>query len=206
MSSPALDHEFHEGDPRDPVMLLLHGTGGGPRDLMDLGRQLSPESAVLAPAGPVSENGARRWFRRLAEGVFDHDDVVARTHELADFLLAAREHYELGERRFVAIGFSNGANIAASLLLLRPEVLREAVLFAAMLPLPEPPANDLAGSRVLLANGQQDPMAPLASANELVGALRERGTQVSTSWHPGGHQITPDGVREAIGWLGAGLG
>ncbi|WIV60340.1 alpha/beta hydrolase [Amycolatopsis nalaikhensis] len=196
-----LEHEYVEGAPDAPVLLLLHGTGGSPADLLPLARELSPDSAVLAPAGPVSEYGAARWFRRLAEGVFDHEDVVRRANQLADFVLEAREKYGFGDRRVVAIGFSNGANIAAALVLLRPEVVREAALFAAMSPVPDPPATDLGGARVFLANGERDPMAPLASTEELIRLLRERGADVVTQRHPGGHQITADGVREATKWI-----
>ena len=196
-----LEHKYAEGSPDAPVLLLLHGTGGSPDDLLGLARELSPDSAVLAPAGPVSEHGAPRWFRRLAEGVFDHEDVVKRAHQLADFVVAAREEYGFGDRRLVAVGFSNGANIAAAVVLLRPEVVREAALFAAMSPVPEPPELDLSASRVFLANGEHDPMAPLASTEELIGLLRERGADVVTQRHPGGHQITVDGVRAAAKWI-----
>ncbi|WP_372670117.1 alpha/beta hydrolase [Amycolatopsis kentuckyensis] len=196
-----LAHKYVEGSPDAPLLLLLHGTGGSPDDLLGLARELSPDSAVLAPAGPVSEHGAARWFRRLAEGVFDHEDVVKRANELADFVVEAREKYGLGDRRLVAVGFSNGANIAAAVTLLRPEVVREAALFAAMSPVPEPPSNDLGASRVFLANGERDPMAPLASTEELIRLLRERGADVSTQRHPGGHQITLDGVRAAAKWI-----
>ncbi|MFB9903103.1 alpha/beta hydrolase [Allokutzneria oryzae] len=196
-----LTHRFTEGDPELPVLLLLHGTGGGPDDLLGLAERLSPGSATLAPAGPVSENGMARWFRRLAEGVFDTEDVIARAHQLADFVLAARQRYGLGERRVVAVGFSNGANIASAVLLLRPDALREAVLFAGMSPLPEPPLLDLAGSRVFLANGQRDPMAPLSSVDHLVDVLTERGAEVAALRHPGGHQITVDGLEAARDWL-----
>jgi phospholipase/carboxylesterase len=196
-----LEHKYVEGSPDAPLLLLLHGTGGSPDDLLGLARELSPDSAVLAPAGPVTEYGAARWFRRLAEGVFDHEDVVKRAHQLADFVVEAREKYGLGDRRLVAVGFSNGANIAAAVTLLRPEVVREAALFAAMSPVPEPPDLDLSASRVFLANGERDPMAPLASTEELIGLLRERGADVVTQRHPGGHQITPDGVRAATKWI-----
>jgi phospholipase/carboxylesterase len=198
-----LAHKYAEGSPDAPVLLLLHGTGGSPDDLLGLARELSPDSAVLAPAGPVSEHGAPRWFRRLAEGVFDHEDVVKRAHQLADFVVAAREEYGFGDRRLVAVGFSNGANIAAAVALLRPEVVREAALFAAMSPVPEPPSLDLSASRVFLANGEHDPMAPLASTEELIGLLRERGADVVTQRHPGGHQITVDGARAAAKWITA---
>jgi phospholipase/carboxylesterase len=196
-----LEHKYVEGSPDAPLLLLLHGTGGSPDDLLGLARELSPDSAVLAPAGPVTEYGAARWFRRLAEGVFDHEDVVKRAHQLADFVVEAREKYGLGDRRLVAVGFSNGANIAAAVTLLRPEVVREAALFAAMSPVPEPPDLDLSASRVFLANGERDPMAPLASTEELIGLLRERGADVVTQRHPGGHQITADGVRAATKWI-----
>jgi phospholipase/carboxylesterase len=200
----SLTHDFREGAPDAPVLLLLHGTGGDPQDLVGLGRQISPNSALLAPAGPVSEHGAARWFRRLAEGVFDIDDVIARTHQLADFILAARESYGLGGRRLIAVGFSNGANIATALTLLRPDVLREAILFASMVPVPDPPEHDLTGTRVFLSNGQRDPMAPLDAAKQLVAALQERGAQVRENWHVGGHQITMDGIEEAAKWIESG--
>ncbi|GLY35567.1 hydrolase [Amycolatopsis sp. NBRC 101858] len=196
-----LEHKYVEGSPDAPLLLLLHGTGGSPDDLLGLARELSPDSAVLAPAGPVSEYGAARWFRRLAEGVFDHEDVVVRANQLADFVVEAREKYGLGDRRLVAVGFSNGANIAAAVALLRPEVVREAALFAAMSPVPHPPDLDLSASRVFLANGERDPMAPLASTEELIGLLRERGADVVTQRHPGGHLITADGVRAAARWI-----
>ena len=196
-----LAHRFVDGDPDAPVLLLLHGTGGSPDDLLGLARELSPASALLAPKGPVSERGAARWFRRLAEGVFDVEDVVARTHQLADFVVAARAAYDLGERRVVAVGFSNGANIAAALLLLRPDVLRAGALFAAMMPVPDPPPHDLAGTSVFVASGERDPMAPLASADLLVETLRARSADVRTHRHDGGHQITLPAVRAAKEWL-----
>ncbi|WHT16023.1 dienelactone hydrolase family protein [Crossiella sp. CA-258035] len=199
----SLTHRFRAGDPAAPVLLLLHGTGGGPEDLLGLAEHLSPASATLAPLGPVSEHGMARWFRRLAEGVFDHEDVRRRAGELAEFILAAKEEYGLGERRLVAVGFSNGANIAAAVTLLHPEVLREAALFAAMSPLPEDPGTDLTGSRVFLANGTADQMAPLASVDRLEATLRARGAEVTAFRHPGGHQLTLEAARAAADWLNA---
>ncbi|MEV0071679.1 MULTISPECIES: alpha/beta hydrolase [unclassified Amycolatopsis] len=195
------EHKYAEGEPDKPVLLLLHGTGGGPDDLLGLARELSPGSATLAPAGPVSEFGAARWFRRLAEGVFDYEDVVKRANDLADFVEAAKGEYDLKNRRLVAVGFSNGANIAAAVTLLRPEVLAEAALFSGMSPVPQPPGHDLSGTRVFLSNGEQDPMAPLASTEEYIRLLKERGAEVTTHRQPGGHQITLDGVRAAREWL-----
>ncbi|GAB2957526.1 alpha/beta hydrolase [Amycolatopsis acidiphila] len=197
----ALEHEFVAGEPDAPVLLLLHGTGGGPADLMGLGRELSPGSPLLAPAGPVSEHGAARWFRRLREGVFDYEDVVVRANQLADFVLEAREKYDLEGRRLIAVGFSNGANIGGALTLLRPDVLTEAALFASMLPVPDPPAHDLSGTRVFLSNGQQDPMAPLPSNQQFVALLEKRGADVTVHRHPGGHMITLEAVEAAKAWL-----
>ncbi|ALG10809.1 alpha/beta hydrolase [Kibdelosporangium phytohabitans] len=200
----SFDHFFEEGDDvTKPVLLLLHGTGGRPADLRGLAAELSPGSAVLAPAGQVSENGMPRWFRRLGEGVFDYEDVVKRAGDLADFILDARAGYKLTGRRMVAVGFSNGANIAAAVALLRPDALTEAAAFAAMLPVPDPPAVDLSGTRVLLSNGTQDPMAPLPSTEQLVARLRERSADVTVHRHPGGHQITPEAVSQARAWLSA---
>lgn len=201
MTTLSLEHRFHDGAAGAPVLLLLHGTGGGPDDLTGLGRELSPGSPLLAPVGPVSEHGAARWFRRLAEGVFDHEDVVARAGQLAEFVTTAVEHYGLSGRRLVAVGFSNGANIAAAVALLYPHVLREAALFAAMSPVPDPPAHDLTGSRVFLSNGERDPMAPLPSTEQLVSLLRDRSAEVATHRHAGGHQITRDGFDAARTWL-----
>lgn len=196
-----LDHKYVEGDENAPVLVLLHGTGGGPDDLLGLAKALSPASAVLAPAGPVSEHGAARWFRRLAEGLFDYEDIVVRANQLADFLVKARETYGIGDRRMIAVCFSNGANIAAAVTLLRPDALTEAIAFAAMSPVPEPPALDLSGTRVFLSNGERDPMAPLTSTGELVRALRERGAQVTEHRHAGGHQVTIEGVESAKEWI-----
>lgn len=196
-----LGHKFADGDPAAPVLLLLHGTGGSPDDLVGLARELSPTSAILAPVGPVSENGAARWFRRIAEGVFDYEDVVARADQLAEFILMARQRYGFGDRRVVGVGFSNGANIAGALTLLRPEVLHEAVLFSSMMAVLDPPVLDLSATRVFTSNGERDAMAPLASNEQLVAALRERSADVTVHRHSGGHQITPGGVEAAKSWL-----
>ncbi|ASU78449.1 phospholipase [Actinopolyspora erythraea] len=192
-----LRHEFVEGTPGSPVLLMLHGTGGTPHEMLALGRELHPDAALLAPAGRISENGTARWFRRYAEGVFDEEDVLVRAEELAGFVQQARRHYGVSGRGLVAVGFSNGANIAAALTLLRPDVLTEAVLFAGMLPLGDPPRHSLRGSRVWMSNGDHDPMAPSPSADRLAGTLRARGAGVAAHRHPGGHEITAEALRRA---------
>jgi phospholipase/carboxylesterase len=197
----ALEHQFIEGSDAKPVLLLLHGTGGSPSDLVGLGSQLSPGSPMLAPAGPVSEHGTSRWFRRLREGVFDYEDVVVRANQLADFVLASARKYDLVGRRTVAVGFSNGANIAAAVALLRPDALTEVAAFAAMMPVADPPVLDLSGTRVFLSNGTADPMAPLPSTEDLIARLRERSAEVTIHRHSGGHQITLDALQAAQNWL-----
>lgn len=201
MSEDRIAYRFVPGADAGPVFVVLHGTGGSPSDLLPIAAELCADAPVLAPVGPVSEHGMRRWFRRLAEGVFDTDDVIARANQLADFLGAARAEHGLEHRPLVAVGFSNGANVAAAVTLLRPDALTRAVLFNTMLPVPEPPRLDLAGTRVLVSNGRRDPMAPLDSAERLVALLRERSADVTTHWHQGGHQVTLDGLAAAKRWF-----
>ena len=199
----AFTHRFIP--PRTPgalTLLLLHGTGGDENDLLQLGRALDPQAALLSPRGQVSERGANRWFRRLAEGVFDTDDLLARTDQLAAFITGAVEHYRLDASRLVAVGFSNGANIAATLLLRHPRLLRGAVLFAPMVTLIDPPMADLSGIGVFLAAGRDDPIARPEQAERLAEQLIERGAAVELRWHPGGHGIDAHILAQATAWLG----
>ncbi len=198
-----LVYEYNEGASEGPVLLLLHGTGGDPRDLLPVANLLLPEAPTLAPQGPEREFGAARWFRRLAEGVFDEEDIRLRAEQLAGFVLDARRRHALGERPIVAVGFSNGANIAAATLQLRPDALREAVLFSAMAPFADPPARDLHESHVFISNGNRDPMAPRAAADRLVAQLGGAGAEVEEHRHAGGHTVTYEGVTAARDWLSA---
>jgi predicted esterase len=152
-------HRYFPGE-SGVTLLLLHGTGGDENDLVPLGRELAPGAAILSPRGKISEYGAARFFRRLAEGVFDHEDLVFRTHELAGFIEAAAEEYGLDLSRLVAAGYSNGANIAASLMLLHPGLLRAAILLRAMVPFEPEGKPDLSGMPVFLAAGRRDQMIP----------------------------------------------
>ena len=184
-----------------PTLLLLHGTGGNEDDLLSLGRELSPQSALLSPRGKVLEHGMPRFFRRLAEGVFDEADLILRAGELAAFVLAAAAQYGLDAKRVVAVGYSNGANIAAGVLLLHPGVLAGAVLFRAMVPLAPKTPPTLGGTKVLIESGRTDSMIPAASAEELAGMLREAGAEVTQQWTPGGHSLTAPEIDEARAWL-----
>jgi predicted esterase len=204
MNPPALDfvHVYRPpANPDAPVLLLLHGTGGDERDLLPVAEMIAPEAGVLSPRGQVLEAGMPRFFRRIAEGVFDIEDLTTRTGQLADFVVRAAAHYRFAAERVVAAGFSNGANIAASLLLLRPEVLSRAILFRAMVPLqPEPPPK-LDGKRVLISNGRQDPLVSVGETERLAGLLRAAGADVAIGWQPGGHALTPGDLVLAAEWL-----
>jgi phospholipase/carboxylesterase len=173
-----------------PPLLLLHGTGGDERDLLPLRDYLSPGAAVLSVRGNVLENGMPRFFRRIREGVFDEDDLRRRADELAEFVVTASQAYGIEEGALVAVGFSNGANIASAMLLRRPALLGAAVLFAAMVPFAEPPEADLRGKVVVVSNGGRDPMIPADLTERLVGQLRDRGADVVEVPHPGRHQIS----------------
>ena len=185
--------------PGKPPLLLLHGTGGDENDLIPLAVQLSPGSALLSPRGKVTENGMPRFFRRLAEGVFDLADLKVRTAELADFIAAARMAY--GIEAPVAVGFSNGANIAAALLLTRPQVLHGAVLLRAMLPFEPEPLPDLAGKPVLLLSGSNDTMISAAGRERLAAVLQAAGADLVYKVLPTGHNLTQNDLNLAAQWL-----
>jgi predicted esterase len=189
-------------EPDSPLtLLLLHGTGGDETDLLGLGQQLAPSAALLSPRGRVMENGAPRYFRRLAEGVFDLEDLKARTHELADFVEAAVQRYHLAADRIVAVGFSNGANIAASVLFLRADVLAGAVLFRPMVPFVPDAMPHLGGKPVLLAAGRQDPIISPEETERLRRLLVRAGAEVTVHWEQAGHGLAPADIAAARTWL-----
>ena len=193
-------HRFYPGE-ADATLLLLHGTGGSEDDLVPLGRDLASGAAILSPRGKVSEYGAARFFRRLAEGVFDQEDLVFRTHELADFVENASEEYGFDLSKLVAVGYSNGANIAASLMLLHPDLLRAAVLFRAMVPFEPEETPDLSGMPVFLSAGRRDRMIPPQNTERLAEILREAGANLDLRWRDTGHPLTYEEVAEARDWL-----
>jgi predicted esterase len=195
-------HRFVPPERDDPTtLLLLHGTGGDENDLLPLGRMLDEEAALLSPRGKVLENGMPRFFRRLSMGVFDEEDLVRRTHELAGFVEKATSEYGLDPQRLFAVGFSNGANIAASLLMLHPDLLAGAVLLRAMVPFEAETPSDLQGTPVYLAAGRSDQMVPPESTERLAKLLREAGAEVTLDWQPGGHGIGRAEIEGARAWL-----
>nr|WP_285761099.1 alpha/beta hydrolase [Nocardiopsis ansamitocini] len=205
MADLGFEHVFHPAaTPGGPTLVLLHGTGADEHDLIGLGQLLAPGAALLSPRGKVNEHGANRWFRRLREGVFDVDDVIDRSGELVEFVEAATVAYGIDPAGRVAVGFSNGANIAAATLLLHPGVFGAAALFAAAAPLQdrEPRQVDLSGTRVFMGAGVADPITTIDQARLLAEQLRQRSADVRLREHPGGHALPAAVLDEARQWLG----
>jgi len=197
---PDFLHEFVPGH-SNRTLLLLHGTGGNERDLIPLGRELDPDASLLSPRGKILENGMPRFFRRLAEGVFDLEDLKTRTHELADFVTASVRHYKLTANHMVGVGYSNGANIAASMLLLRPGILYTAILFRAMVPLIPDTLPDLSSVHVWIGAGNQDPIIAPSETQRLVELLRSAGADVTIHFFNAGHGLTSVELEMAGQWL-----
>ena len=211
MTSSTAESEFvhrftpGKGPSAKTTLILLHGTGGDEHDLVPLGASLLPGAAILSPRGAVSERGAARFFKRLAEGVFDLEDLALRTQHLIHFVNGAVEKYELDRSRLVAVGLSNGANIAASVLLTTPGVFSHAILFRAMVPFePKQPAK-LGGTPVLLSSGEWDPIATPAQARRLQSLLTAAGAVASINFFNAGHELTRDDVLDAAHWIAATL-
>jgi phospholipase/carboxylesterase len=194
-------HRFEPGNAANPPLLLLHGTGGNEEDLLPLGRAMSPGSALLSPRGKVLENGMPRFFRRLAEGVFDFADVRQRAGELAAFVAEAREAY--GMAAPIAVGYSNGANIAAAMLMLHEGTLAGAVLLRAMMPLDGPAQVRADKVPVLLLAGSMDPIIPAENAGGLAKVLEDQGAAVDFRVLPTGHGLARDDVNISAQWLQA---
>jgi phospholipase/carboxylesterase len=195
-------HRFENGaQPDARPLLLLHGTGGDENDLVPLGRMIAPDAPLLSPRGKVLENGMPRFFRRLADGVFDEDEVRQRAQELADFVAEARAHY--GIVAPIALGYSNGANVAAAMLLLRPEALAGAILLRATVPLAQTSPVDLTGKPVMIATGAHDPMMPPERAARLAALLQSYGAVVDHRILPSGHELSQADVHLARAWMQA---
>lgn len=193
-------HRFVPGNRHEAApLLLLHGTGGDENDMLPLGQAVAPGASLLSPRGQVLEHGMPRFFRRLAEGVFDEDDVRRRANALADFVNDARKRYDLPAP--IALGYSNGANIAAAVLQLRPDVFASAILLRAMVPLSDPPAVKLDGKPVLIVSGQFDPIIPASNSQRLAVELAKAGADVQHRTLPIGHQLSQADLTVAQEWL-----
>jgi predicted esterase len=197
-------HKFvpaRPGVPHPVTLLLLHGTGGDENDLLSLGSELWPGAALLGVRGKVLEKGMPRFFRRFAEGIFDIEDLKFRTEELAQFIEAVSERYDFSTKKLIAVGYSNGANIAASLILLHPHYLAAAVLFRAMVPFTPDIIRDFSNHSVFIGAGDRDPIVPRGQPEELAAIFESGGAEVTLSWHQGGHELGDDDIEAAKTWL-----
>lgn len=197
-----MKHVINKGN-NDTTLLLLHGTGGNEHDMLPLAGLIDREANVLSVRGNVSEHGMPRFFRRIAEGVFDEEDLVNRTHELNDFITTAAAENGLDREKIVAVGYSNGANIAASLMYHDKDALHAAILFHPMVPLRNIELPDLSGKKVFIGAGVNDPISPKEETEELAEALRNAGATVEIYWHQAGHSLTQDEVQQAAAWYKA---
>jgi predicted esterase len=201
MSGLTFEHRYEPGDASGTTLLVFHGTGGNERDLIPLGRDLAPGAAILSPRGKVLEHGMPRFFRRLAEGVFDHEDLLFRTHELDDFIEEAATEYNFDKSKLTAVGYSNGANIAASLILLHPGLIKAAVLLRSMVPFEPKVMPDLSEMPVFMAAGRMDQMITPDNTQRLAEILTESGAKVDLRWRDTGHGLTYEEIQEAKEWL-----
>jgi len=202
-SSTPFIHNFVRSDASDRVLLALHGTGGDENDLIPLARELDPQASILSPRGRVLENGMPRFFRRFAEGVFDVEDLKFRAEELAEFVVASSKEYSFRVGNVTALGYSNGANIAAGLLLLRPDVLSRAILFRVTLPLEPEKKPDLSRKQVFISAGKYDQMISRDGTVRLVEVLKECGAKVEIRWQESSHGLITQDVEDAKRWLRA---
>lgn len=196
-------HRWMEGE-NGHTLLLLHGTGGDEHDLLGLGRAIDPQANLLSPRGKTLENGMPRFFRRLAEGVFDLKDLEFRTQELAEWIAAALEEYEVDPARLTAIGYSNGANIAASLLVSGKAAFSRAILMRAMVPFEPPALPDLRDKRILMLSGTRDPIIEPANSQRLADLLQQAGAQITLRWSETGHGLEQREISGARDWLASG--
>lgn len=194
-----MKHVINKGSD-DKTLLLLHGTGGNEHDMLPLAGLIDNEANVLSVRGNVSEHGMPRFFRRIAEGLFDEEDLVNRTHELNDFITTAASENGLDREKIVAVGYSNGANIAASLMYHDKDALHAAILFHPMVPLRNIELPDLSGKKVFIGAGVNDPISPKEETEELAEALRNAGATVEIYWHQAGHSLTQDEVQQVAAW------
>ncbi|WP_173427546.1 alpha/beta hydrolase [Mesobacillus campisalis] len=196
-----MKHIFEKGkNPSKPTLLLLHGTGGNELDLLPLAGRIDDEASVLSVRGNVLENGMPRFFRRLAEGVFDEEDLIFRTKELNDFLDESARKYDFNRNNIVAIGYSNGANIAASLLFHYQNALKAAILHHPMMPRKGIELPDLTGKSVFIGAGTNDPICSPLESNDLQSMLAKANAKVEIHWENKGHQLTASEVEAAAKW------
>lgn len=195
-----MEHIFKQGSKNSPVLLLLHGTGGTEQDLLPLAQMIDPEASVLSVRGNINENGMPRFFKRLREGVFDEEDLKYRTTELYEFLEEAAERYKFNQSDLLAVGYSNGANIAGSLLFHYENVFQGAVLFHPMVPLRGLTLPDMSKTPVFIGAGSNDPICSPQETKDLYELLENAGSNVTLFWENKGHQLTEQEIHQATEW------
>jgi len=183
------------------TLVLLHGTGGNEEDLIFLGKEIEPNASILSPRGKVLENGMPRFFKRLAEGVFDIEDLKFRTNELADFIQKCSSHYKFDLEKTIAVGFSNGSNIATSILLLRPYVLQGAILFRAMVPLIPDPLPNLSNKKIMLSAGVNDPIVSRTETESLFRLFQKTNANIVLKWQNSSHNLIQEDIDIARKWI-----
>ena len=183
------------------TLVLLHGTGGNEEDLILLGKKIEPNASILSPRGKILENGMPRFFRRLSEGVFDLKDLRIRSHELADFIQKCSVHYKFDLERTIAIGFSNGANIAVSIFFLRPELFQGAILFRAMVPFIPNSLPNLLNKRILISAGLKDPIVSKTETENLYRLFQKTNANTTLKWQPSGHNLIQEDILVAKQWM-----
>lgn len=195
-----MKHIYREGKEGKPTLLLLHGTGGTENDLLPIGNFIDPEAGILSVRGDVLENGMPRFFRRLAEGVFDLEDLVRRTEDLNTFIGKAAEEYGFDRENVIAVGYSNGANIAASLMFHYEDALMGAILHHPMVPIRDKELPSLKGTTVFIGAGTNDPICPMDEAKDLQSLLEGAGADVHIHWENFGHSLTQSEIQAAAAW------
>jgi phospholipase/carboxylesterase len=195
------DYVFAEtaGEAGAPLVFTFHGTGGSEAQFHDVPRQVLPGAHVISPRGDVSEMGALRYFRRKTEGVYDMEDLATRTARMADFIAAHKAR--VGADRVIGLGYSNGANIMAAVAFRHPDLFTDMALLHALIPWEPDPQPGLAGTRVLVTAGERDPICPAPRTQALIDWFGAQGAQVSTQWHPGGHEIAQGEVTALARFL-----
>lgn len=192
-------HIFKKGNGKT-TFCLLHGTGGDENDLVPIARSIDPHAGVIGIRGNVSENGMNRFFRRHAEGVFDQEDIILQSGNMMAFLQKAAAHYEFTLQHTTFLGYSNGANIATSVLFLHPQIVQSAILLRPMLTLVPDIAPDLSGHKIFIAAGLHDGLVPVEHTNKLADLYRTYGAVVELAWLNAAHGLTREDIEKAKIW------
>ena len=199
MADNSYVHRLRAGAPGKPIFFVFHGTGGDENQFFDFAARLLPEATIVSPRGDVSEYGAARFFRRTGEGVYDMADLARATEKMAGFVASQKADHDAGP--VFGLGFSNGANILANLLIEKGGLFDAAVLMHPLIPFAPADNAALKGGRVLITAGERDPIAPAGLTQSLAGYFARQGAEVKLEWHAGGHDIRPNEIEAVRAFL-----